>query len=58
MTAYNHLNTFAVSTGQAVRAGQLIGYAGMTGGVSRGCHLDFQVYINGTTVNPAPYLGL
>jgi len=58
MTAYNHLNTFAASTGQAVRAGQLIGYAGMTGGVSTGCHLDFQVYINGTTVNPAPYLGL
>jgi murein DD-endopeptidase MepM/ murein hydrolase activator NlpD len=58
MTAYNHLNTFAVSPGQSVRAGQLIGYAGMTGGVSTGCHLDFQVYINGSTVDPAPYLGL
>ncbi|CAL8978522.1 Chromosome partition protein Smc [Cellulomonas sp. T2.31MG-18] len=58
MTAYNHLNTFAVSAGQSVRAGQLLGYAGMTGGVSTGCHLDFQVYINGSTVDPAPYLGL
>lgn len=58
MTAYNHLNTFAVSAGQAVNAGQLLGYAGMTGGVSTGCHLDFQVYINGATTDPAPYLGL
>lgn len=58
MTAYNHLNTFAVSPGQAVKAGQLLGYAGMTGGVSTGCHLDFQVYINGATTDPAPYLGL
>lgn len=58
MTAYNHLNTFAVSAGQSVRAGQLLGYAGMTGGVSTGCHLDFQVYLNGSTVDPAPYLGL
>ncbi|WP_291760729.1 M23 family metallopeptidase [Cellulomonas sp. 73-145] len=58
ITAYNHLNTFAVAPGQSVRAGQLIGYAGMTGGVSTGCHLDFQVYLNGATVDPAPYLGL
>jgi len=58
MTAYNHLNTFAVSAGQAVKAGQVLGYAGMTGGVSTGCHLDFQVFINGATTDPAPYLGL
>lgn len=58
MTAYNHLNTFAVVAVQSVRAGQLIGHAGMTGGVSTGCHLDFQVYISGSTVSPAPYLGL
>ncbi|OZB48232.1 MAG: peptidase M23, partial [Cellulomonas sp. 14-74-6] len=58
MTIYDHLNSFAVSPGQRVSAGQLLGYAGMTGGVSTGCHLHFEVYINGATVNPRPYLGI
>ncbi|OJV58299.1 MAG: peptidase M23 [Cellulomonas sp. 73-145] len=58
MSSYNHLNSFAVSAGQHVTAGQVVGYAGMTGGVSTGCHLHFEVYINGGTVNPRPYLGL
>ena len=58
VTAYNHLSRFAVSPGQKVTQGQVIGYSGDTGGVSTGCHLDFQVYINGSTVNPRPYLPL
>lgn len=58
VTAYNHLSRFAVSPGQKVTRGQIIGYSGDTGGVSTGCHLDFQVYINGSTVNPRPYLPL
>lgn len=58
MTAYNHLSRYAVVPGQKVVQGQLIGYAGDTGGVSTGCHLDFQVYVNASTVNPRAYLGL
>ena len=58
MSSYNHMNTFAVHAGQHVSAGQVVGYAGMTGGVSTGCHLHFEVYINGSTVNPRPYLGI
>lgn len=58
MSSYNHLNSFAVSAGQHVKAGQVVGYAGMTGGVSTACHLHFEVYVNGGTVNPRPYLGL
>ncbi|NMM22527.1 MAG: peptidoglycan DD-metalloendopeptidase family protein [Phycicoccus sp.] len=58
MTAYNHLSGYAVVPGQVVVQGQLIGYAGDTGGVSTGCHLDFQVYVNAATVNPRAYLGL
>jgi murein DD-endopeptidase MepM/ murein hydrolase activator NlpD len=58
MTAYNHLSRYAVVPGQNVVQGQLIGYAGDTGGVSTGCHLDFQVYVNASTVNPRTYLGL
>lgn len=57
MSSYNHLNSWIVGAGQWVSAGQVIGYAGNTG-TSAACHLHFEVYINGGTVNPRPYLGL
>jgi murein DD-endopeptidase MepM/ murein hydrolase activator NlpD len=58
MSSYSHLNRTAVGSGQRVEAGQLVGYAGATGGVSTACHLHFEVYVGGSTVNPRPYLGL
>lgn len=58
VSSYSHLARYVVSPGQQVRAGQVIGYAGQTGGVSTGCHLHFEVYVNGTVLNPRPYLGL
>lgn len=58
MSSYSHLNRTAVGAGQYVEAGQVVGYAGATGGVSTACHLHFEVYIGGSTVNPRPYLGL
>jgi len=58
MSSYSHLNRYVVGPGQHVSAGQVIGYAGMTGGDSTGCHLHFEVHINGVPVNPRPYLGL
>lgn len=51
MSSYNHLTSFAVGAGQSVKAGQLIGYAGNTG-LSGACHLHFEVYVNGSTVDP------
>jgi murein DD-endopeptidase MepM/ murein hydrolase activator NlpD len=57
MVSYNHMLRFAVSAGQHVDQGTILGYAGSTG-FSTGCHLHFEVYINGHTVNPAPLLGL
>ena len=54
-TAYGHLSRYAVSAGQYVTRGQIIGYVGTTG-LSTGCHLHFEVYKNGGAVNPAPYL--
>ena len=54
-TRYAHLSSVAVSTGQYVTAGTVIGYEGDTGNVT-GPHLHFEVYENGTRVNPAQFL--
>lgn len=51
-TRYAHMSSVAVSTGQYVTAGTIIGYEGNTGN-SFGAHLHFEVYENGTRVNPA-----
>jgi len=56
MTSYNHLSKFAVHTGQYVVRGQVVGYSGNEG-LSLGCHLHFEVYVNGNTVNPMKVLG-
>ncbi|PFG36085.1 murein DD-endopeptidase MepM/ murein hydrolase activator NlpD [Flavimobilis soli] len=55
MTSYNHFSKFAVSSGQKVKKGQLVGYSGTTG-TSTACHLHFEVYVNGSTVNPMSML--
>ncbi|NKX91933.1 peptidoglycan DD-metalloendopeptidase family protein [Sanguibacter hominis ATCC BAA-789] len=55
MTSYNHFSKFAVATGQRVSKGQLVGYSGTTG-TSTACHLHFEVYVNGSTVNPMSML--
>lgn len=54
---YMHMTRYVVSSGQAVSAGQLIGYVGSTG-VSSGPHLHFGIAYNGTYVNPAHYVSL
>ncbi len=56
-TGYAHIKPggFAVRHGQWVNAGQVIAYAGNTGG-SFGCHLHFEVYINGQYTNPINFL--
>lgn len=50
-TGYHHMSQVAVSVGQHVKQGQVIGYVGTTGN-STGCHLHFETIVNGTAVNP------
>jgi murein DD-endopeptidase MepM/ murein hydrolase activator NlpD len=54
-TLYAHQSRMAVSAGQTVNAGDVIGYVGSTG-YSTGPHLHFEVRIGGNPVDPAPYL--
>ncbi len=54
VTAYAHQSSLAVSGGQVGR-GQVIGYVGSTGD-STGPHLHFELRVDGTAVDPLPYL--
>jgi len=54
-TVYAHFSGFAVSAGQHVNQGDVIGYGGCTG-YCTGNHLHFEVIDNGVRVDPLAYL--
>ncbi|MFL6295290.1 MAG: murein hydrolase activator EnvC family protein [Actinomycetes bacterium] len=54
-TCYAHQSSYAVSSGQSVGQGDVIGSVGCTGHCF-GDHLHFEVRVNGTPVDPLGYL--
>jgi murein DD-endopeptidase MepM/ murein hydrolase activator NlpD len=56
-TRYGHLSGYAITPGQRVHRGDVIGYVGASGR-STGPHLHYEVRINDTPVNPYKYLRL
>jgi murein DD-endopeptidase MepM/ murein hydrolase activator NlpD len=52
---YMHMTHYIVKSGDYVKAGQVIGYVGSTGG-STGPHLHFGISYKGTYVNPMQYI--
>lgn len=54
-TAYGHMSQINVSVGQHVSRGQTLGAVGCTGHCF-GPHVHFEVRVNGSAVNPIPYM--
>jgi len=54
-TRYGHLSRLAVTPGQAVRRGDVIGFVGSTGR-STSPHLHYEVLLNGQAINPLRFL--
>jgi murein DD-endopeptidase MepM/ murein hydrolase activator NlpD len=54
-TRFGHLSGFAVTVGQKVKRGQVIGYVGSTGRAT-GSHVHYEILINGRPVNPLRFL--
>ena len=54
-SVYAHLSSFAVSAGQDVSTGQIVGAVGCTGSCT-GDHLHFEIRVNGAARDPLQYL--
>lgn len=54
VTRYQHLSDFYVKVGQKVKKGENIAAVGNTG-ASSGPHLDYAIYVNGSTVDPLTF---
>ena len=54
-TLYGHLSSIDVDEGDEVQQGQVVGAVGCTGSCT-GDHLHFEIRIDGTPLDPLPYL--
>ncbi|QGP79713.1 M23 family metallopeptidase [Sphingobium sp. CAP-1] len=54
-TRYAHMSRLAVTPGEALRRGRLIGYVGSTGR-STGPHLHYEVRLHGQAIDPVNFM--
>ncbi|MBB5639786.1 M23 family metallopeptidase [Cryobacterium roopkundense] len=54
-SGYAHSSELLVDTGQSVAAGQVIALVGSTGS-SSGCHVHFEIRVDGTMLNPETFM--
>ncbi|MBP5245513.1 MAG: M23 family metallopeptidase [Clostridia bacterium] len=55
VTRYAHCDTITVEVGDSVAQGSQIATLGSTGNAT-GVHVHFEIIINGSTVDPLPYM--
>ncbi|MCL5247312.1 M23 family metallopeptidase [Cellulophaga sp. 20_2_10] len=56
LSVYKHNSTLHKSQGEVVKAGEVIATIGNTGELTTGPHLHFELWNNGTSVNPTNYI--
>ena len=56
VTFYKHNSALLKSVGDYVKAGEVIAIIGNSGEFSSGPHLHFELWYNGTPVNPTDYI--
>lgn len=54
-TRYGHMSKKGISVGREVKAGDVVGYVGSTGG-STAPHIHFEIIISGAKVDPMQYI--
>jgi len=56
LSFYKHNDKLLKKTGEQVKAGDAIALVGNTGSITTGAHLHFELWYNGTPVDPAKYI--
>lgn len=56
LSVYKHCSSILKKMGNFVRAGEVIAFAGNTGELTTGPHLHFELWHNGTPVDPTAYI--
>lgn len=56
LSVYKHCSSILKKVGNFVRAGEVIAFAGNTGELSTGPHLHFELWHNGTAVDPTAHI--